>query len=520
MSPPRIPFKFETGQQLSPTHLIGNFQQIANDVTKSQNRHWTYDSFELDFTGLASGSNLAERYFTIKAPKGYEILALELEVYQAAGQTISITCSATNSTVCSVTTAGATTKARKYQKQNGVKVALDTAVTFTYSSTSGTNTACRCIVHFRSSRWSNATRTEYTDTSVLQIASGDTVSATQLNTEFSSIESAVTADSDATHDLKIYVSSYRNVGTSDVSTQKRDLPLPAAGRTWSRMLSYIATAASSSDVFSWDLLDQNAASVATSTISSTTGSATVQDEASTKEVEPITPDEGFSGSSATPGVIPTGTTITQTWGSQVWQSVSNTGGSITAVASSYYQFTGGGTTFVNQYFDITDVFSGKTMALRVYVDNVRAVETIINIPGYGLVQFYPGVPEVHNPTGSHFSQVTGAWFILVFQFNVGNTVSYIAGTAYTTTGSAMPTGAQQVRLGASAGNAAPEMRVSDVAVWDNVTVTDEQIRAFFSGNGVQTTDPSDPTDDYNLRASARVGTTADVKLEYAVLYQV
>lgn len=72
--------------------------------------------------------------------------------------------------------------------------------------------------------------------------------------------------------------------------------------------------------------------------------------------------------------------------------------------------------------------------------------------------------------------MTGAWFILVFQFNVGNTVSYIAGTAYTTTGSAMPTGAQQVRLGASAGNAAPEMRVSDVAVWDNVTVTDEQIR--------------------------------------------
>lgn len=203
-------------------------------------------------------------------------------------------------------------------------------------------------------------------------------------------------------------------------------------------------------------------------------------QATTGTFPVVPPDFGFRASTypGASGAIPTGTTIPQDWGTQVWTSTSNTGGSITAGGGAdNYAFTGGGTAFVNQYFEASEVFTGKTIALKLWINNVNAVETIANLAGYGLVQAYTAVPEVHNPTGVHFPQANGAWFILVFRFDPGSTYSYTAGTAYSTTGTAMPAGAQTIRVGADAGKAAPEMKLGGLYGWNNVTITDAEIQA-------------------------------------------
>lgn len=195
---------------------------------------------------------------------------------------------------------------------------------------------------------------------------------------------------------------------------------------------------------------------------------------------PAVPDFGFRAVSypGASGAIPTGTSIPQDWGTQSWVSTSNTGGSITAGGGAdNFALTGGGTAFVNQYLQATETFLGKTIALRVWINNVNLVETIADLAGYGLVQAYTAVPEVHNPTGTHFPQANGAWFTLVFRFDAGSTTSYIVDTAYTTTGTAMPAGAQVIRIGADAGKAAPEMKLGGLYGWDNVTITEAEIKA-------------------------------------------
>lgn len=204
------------------------------------------------------------------------------------------------------------------------------------------------------------------------------------------------------------------------------------------------------------------------------------------------PDFGFRGADyGSSGTIADGSAITQSWGSQTWTTTSNTGGSIsvaTGGGSTYFDFTGGGTTFVNQYMEANETWLGKTLALRMYANNVRAVQTVISLAGYGLTQFYPAVPELHNPTATHFPQATGAWFTVVFVFAGGGTTAYIVDTAYTTTGTAMPAGTQTLRLGSAAGHAAPEMRVSDVLGWNNVTITEADIKAAFAALDVASSD--------------------------------
>lgn len=193
------------------------------------------------------------------------------------------------------------------------------------------------------------------------------------------------------------------------------------------------------------------------------------------------PDFGFRGVSypGASGAIPTGTSIPQDWGSQSWVSTSNSGGSIIAGASDSFYFGWGGVAFVNQYFEASETFTGKTIALRLFI-GANAISTIVSVAGYGLVQFYTSGPEVHNPTGGHFPQAVGAWFTLVFRFDAGSTTSYIVDTAYTTTGAAIPSGAQTIRLGSAAGTAAPEMLVGALLGWDNVTITEAEIKAAMS----------------------------------------
>lgn len=201
----------------------------------------------------------------------------------------------------------------------------------------------------------------------------------------------------------------------------------------------------------------------------------------------VTPDFGFLAASypGASGGLTTGAVIPQDWGTQVWTSTNNTGGSITAGGGSdHFAFTGGGTAFVNQYLEATETFLGKTMALRLWINNVNVVETIASFAGYGLVQAYTAVPEVHNPTGVHFPQANGAWYTLVFVFDGAGTTSYIIDTAYTTTGTAMPAGAQVIRIGSAAGTAAPEMKLGGVYGWNNTTITAAEIKAFIESRSV------------------------------------
>lgn len=284
MSTPRIPFRFVSGDTLNPAQLNRNFQRIASDLKASQDREWTYSSFVLDFTGLASGANEAYRKFTINAPKGFEIVGMEMEVYQASGQTLTLTCSAAGATVVTVASAGVTTKASSYVIQNGVRVALNTDVSFTLSSTGGTNTACKAVIHIRSTRWSNATRTEYPLKDIEYLVGGNSVNASTLNGAFTNIEDSVVADTNAQDDLKIQVIAFRGLGTVAVPTHKNRYYLPAAGRKFSRLKSYGACAASGTDDFVITLYNSAGVSQGAASILASSGNATTQDASSNVNV--------------------------------------------------------------------------------------------------------------------------------------------------------------------------------------------------------------------------------------------
>ena len=228
MTQARVPFIFASGETLSPKKIVSNFQQISKDVTDVQAQRYTYSSFVLDYSGIASADDVSLRTFRIRAPIAYEIVGVEIEYYDNAASTVVLSNATTGFTSVSLTSSGTlTTRAYIYKNQN-CRVAASTNCDFILTPSAGTVESCRVKVHIRASRFSSAPA-DYSPTDIPTFASGDTVDASVLNTEFTEIETATTADAANQLDLRIQVITRRNV-ISPVPTTDSVVRIPSSGR--------------------------------------------------------------------------------------------------------------------------------------------------------------------------------------------------------------------------------------------------------------------------------------------------
>jgi hypothetical protein len=223
----RKPYRFSTNETLSPKKLIGNFQALAQLVTDKQAERYSYGSFVLDFDGVTSAADPSLKTYKITAPRAYDIVGAEVILYQATTASVTLSCSASGFTSISVDAAGATTRSYSYKNQ-ACHVNASTATNFILTVSAGTVTSCKVIIHYRSDRFSSAP-SNYTLSDVIAIRSGDTVSASDLNTEFTEIDTAVTAHTSNTSDLRIQVITRRAV-ISPFPTTDTDIRLPSSGR--------------------------------------------------------------------------------------------------------------------------------------------------------------------------------------------------------------------------------------------------------------------------------------------------
>lgn len=226
---PVIPFKFSNNETLSPKKLVANFQEISKQITKLQGKRYTYSSFVLTFDGITSADDVALRTFRIRAPLAYEVVGVEIQYYDNAASTVTLTSTASGFQTVTLTSSGSLTeRAYIYKVQNCIVGSL-TDTDFILAVSAGTVETCKVIVHIRSSRFS-AEPANYTLSDVMAIPSGGTTSAANLNTEFSEVAAAVTADSASQQDLRIQVITRRNVVTPFPTT---DTPifLPSSGRS-------------------------------------------------------------------------------------------------------------------------------------------------------------------------------------------------------------------------------------------------------------------------------------------------
>jgi hypothetical protein len=240
MSQAKIPFIFANGETLSPKKLITNFQQIAKDVTDVQAQRYSYSSFVLNYDGITSATAAEQRTFRICAPLAYEIVGVEIQYYDGAASTVTLTSTATGFISTSLTTtASATTRAYIYKNQN-CRVAASTNCDFILAVSAGTVETCKVIVHIRASRFATAPA-DYSPSDVPVIASGDTISAATLNTEFTEIETAVSADTANQQDLRIQVITRRSVVSPFPATDDTAV-LPSSGRIIHSFDAYVVAA--------------------------------------------------------------------------------------------------------------------------------------------------------------------------------------------------------------------------------------------------------------------------------------
>lgn len=253
-------YNFATNETLSPKKLIGNFQALSQIITDKQAERFSYGSFVLDFDGVASADDVSLKTYKINAPRAYDIVGAEIILYQATTATVTFSSDATAFTSFSLAAAGATTRAWTYKNQS-VRVSASTATNFILTVSAGTVTSCKVIVHYRSDRFATSPA-NYILSDVLAIQSGDTVSATTLNDEFTEIDSAITAHTSNTSDLRIQVLTRRAV-VSPFPTTDTEIRLPSSGRIINSF--DVGVVAASTNNFVATLNDEAASPVGTGT---------------------------------------------------------------------------------------------------------------------------------------------------------------------------------------------------------------------------------------------------------------
>lgn len=268
---PKIPFTFATGDTLAPTKLNDNFLQMALDLEEVLARKYFYSSFVLDWTGLTSGAPSAEHTFLIRAPFAYEIVGVEVVLYDASTPaTLTITGAGTSFEPMVLTAAGATTEVRD-TSNNVVRVPANTEVSFTMDTWAGPMDKCYAVVHIRHDR---APATTYSRANAPRFAAGESVAAAKLNTAFSDYETAVAADAAATNGMRIQVVTHRPMAVA-LAASDADTRIPATGRI---LHSYdLVNHGTVGNDVTITVLDEAAATVSTTTVAGAgTGGAKTQ----------------------------------------------------------------------------------------------------------------------------------------------------------------------------------------------------------------------------------------------------
>lgn len=229
---PKIPFTFAANETLSPRKVLSNFQQTAKDVTDMQDQKYTYSSFVLNYDGITSAmSGSGEDDYFITPPRTFEIIGIEIEYYDDAASTITFSSSITGFIPITLTSTGTlATRAYTYKAVN-ITHEAGNGESYILNVSAGTVNTCKVTVHIRTNRFGyTALPADYKLEDLPLLTDSTLASAATLNTEFSEVEAAVTADAANQEDLKIQVISRRNV-ISPVPTSDADFRIPSSNRT-------------------------------------------------------------------------------------------------------------------------------------------------------------------------------------------------------------------------------------------------------------------------------------------------
>lgn len=219
-----VPHKFYTGDRFDPKKLNENALALYEGMKGVLAQRYTYFQFILDFGAYAAADNANEARRSIEAPFAYEIVDSQLFVDDTSDQTLTLTCSETdwNDLSCAVSTASSPGYSQSSQIQN-VKVAASTQVDFDMAVPSADVDRAYAIIKCRYDCFTGLTLP-----SIPQVASGESVSATEWNTFFTAVEELITdtdsSNSNGDFELNwpkrkgIEVYNWRNVTAADFTT--------------------------------------------------------------------------------------------------------------------------------------------------------------------------------------------------------------------------------------------------------------------------------------------------------------
>lgn len=264
---PRSPTSL-TNETLTPTKLNAGFNRLYQDLLASTNKRFCYSSFELNFSALASTHATEDFKYYIKPPFAWEVVAVELFLYEPTGTVTNVALSSTLTgweTVNAVPL-GATTKVVTGDNFTAKGAAL-TEQTFTLTVTAGGAYAldrCYAVIHIRADRGNSGdTYNSLQLDDAPRWAAGEAVAAAKVNTGFTNYQTAVTRNTAADKQLRIQVFSIRDIAVA-LATSDRDLVIPSTG---SRFHSYdVVNNGAVGDNLVFTLIDEVAATVSTTTV--------------------------------------------------------------------------------------------------------------------------------------------------------------------------------------------------------------------------------------------------------------
>lgn len=207
-----IPQKFYDGDRFDPKKMNENALALQASLQAVLAQRYSHFQFVLDFGPYASTDAAGEAQRSIYAPFAYEIIDSQLFVVDSSDQTVTLACSDSNWNDVSVAVDTTASYSFKNQIQN-MKVAADTQVDFTMAVPSADIDRVYAIVKCRYDAFVGLTVP-----TLPQVASGESVSATEWNTYFSAVETLVgNLETNWPKRKGIEVHTWRNVINTDVA---------------------------------------------------------------------------------------------------------------------------------------------------------------------------------------------------------------------------------------------------------------------------------------------------------------
>ena len=305
-----VPNVFRDGQVLEDARVNENLQRLSSDITRSQDRRYTYCSVVIPIDGVADTDTAAERTVPMPRPvvstsaMPVDVVGVELSIYATAGITWTATVTDENSrtVVLSAATAGATVEA--YDASN-VPLQISSADELTFvlaGSAANTITRGTLTIHLRMDRHqqNDGTLTRYTPS--LVNASTSTAGST-LDTELTNAENAVIDDEGANFDMRCMCFMANDLTAATIWR------LPSGRGTFALDSHVYAVGAAARSV---DFVSVVGASTNTNTVA-TTGTSNLVDNDSTMNA-PEDDDPTDTADDVVVTLTPTGGTISRVFG--------------------------------------------------------------------------------------------------------------------------------------------------------------------------------------------------------------